>query len=42
MHAHHAELTSQADHILAELDAGTLTPAALGTGSPSSAPSTPS
>ncbi len=29
MHAHHAELTSEADDILAQLDAGTLQPAAL-------------
>ncbi len=29
MHAHHAELNSEADQILAELDAGSLTPAAL-------------
>ena len=32
MHAHHAELNSEADAILAELDAGTLKPAALGAG----------
>lgn len=38
MHAHHAELTSEADAILAELDSGTFTPAALGTGSVSSGP----
>ena len=30
MHAHHAELTSEADEILAGLDAGSLKPAALG------------
>ena len=29
MHAHHAELNSEADDILAQLDAGTLQPAAL-------------
>lgn len=29
MHAHHAALTSEADQILAELDGGTFTPAAL-------------
>jgi phage shock protein A len=29
MHVHHAELTSEADAILAELNAGTLKPAAL-------------
>ncbi|MDP9116745.1 MAG: PspA/IM30 family protein [Actinomycetota bacterium] len=29
MHAHHAELTSEADQILAELDSGSFTPAAL-------------
>lgn len=32
MHAHHAELTSEADAILAELDSGTSQPAALTTG----------
>ena len=31
MHAHHAELTSEADAILAELDSGTHQPAALST-----------
>lgn len=36
MHAHHAELTSEADQILAELDAGSLKPALLGA-APSSA-----
>ncbi len=34
MHAHHAELTSEADAILAELDSGTAGPAALSPGSP--------
>ena len=34
MHAHHAELTSEADQILAELDAGSLKPAALTEASP--------
>lgn len=33
MHAHHAELTSEADAILAELDSGTSQPAALTAGS---------
>ncbi|MGH9122203.1 MAG: PspA/IM30 family protein [Acidimicrobiales bacterium] len=37
MHAHHAELNSQADDILAQLEAGTLQPAALGTGSTATA-----
>lgn len=32
MHAHHAEMTSEADAILAELDAGTFQPAALTAG----------
>lgn len=32
MHAHHAELTSEADEILAELDSGAHQPAALGSG----------
>lgn len=36
MHAHHAELTSEADAILAELDSGTFQPAALTTGSAAS------
>ncbi|MGH9301852.1 MAG: PspA/IM30 family protein, partial [Acidimicrobiales bacterium] len=36
MHAHHAELTSEADQILAELDGGSLTPAALGEGTATS------
>lgn len=43
MHAHHAELNSEADQILASLDAGTLTPAALTERSgavPQAAPST--
>ncbi len=38
MHAHHAELTSQADAILAELGAGTLQPAALTPAGASPAP----
>lgn len=38
MHAHHAELTSEADAILAELDAGSLQPAALGQSTPASLP----
>ena len=42
MHAHHAELNSEADDILAQLDAGTLQPAALtatsGTASSGAAP----
>lgn len=38
MHAHHAELTSQADAILAELGAGTLQPAALTAAGASPAP----
>ena len=41
MHAHHAELTTEADQILAELDSGSFQPAALESGaatSPSSAP----
>ncbi|MHB1709971.1 MAG: PspA/IM30 family protein [Acidimicrobiales bacterium] len=33
MHAHHAELTSEADEILAQLDSGSLEPAALTGGS---------
>jgi phage shock protein A len=36
MHVHHAELNSEADAILAELSAGTLKPAALEAGPPSS------
>jgi len=43
MHAHHAELNSEADQILASLEAGTLTPAALTETSgaaPQAAPST--
>lgn len=38
MHAHHAELTSEADQILAELDGGPVAPAALPHGSVESAP----
>lgn len=38
MHAHHAEITSEADDILAQLGAGTLQPAALDAGSPTSTP----
>ncbi len=38
MHAHHAELTSEADAILAELDSGTFQPAAL---APAPAPAGP-
>lgn len=34
MHAHHAELNSEADDILAQLNAGTLQPAALSAGTP--------
>ncbi len=37
MHAHHAELTSEADDILAQLDAGTLQPAALTAATPEAA-----
>lgn len=41
MHAHHAEITSEADEILAQLDAGTLAPAALAPGSsPTGTPNT--
>lgn len=38
MHAHHAELTSEADSILAELESGTFQPAALTTGEPGTSP----
>ena len=38
MHAHHAELTSEADDILAQLGAGTLQPAALAPAPPAADP----
>ncbi|MHB1488326.1 MAG: PspA/IM30 family protein [Acidimicrobiales bacterium] len=41
MHAHHAELTSEADDILAQLDAGTLQPAALSAAPPAPGSSAP-